>query len=231
MTGSKPNGWSGRYCVVIPAYNVEGTIGDLVRRAKLQGLQVLVVDDGSRDRTAALASQHGALVISHLQNQGKGSALRTGFAYALRSQFDGVVTMDADGQHVPEDIPKLVKAGEVQHAGIVLGNRMADSAAMPPSRRWANRLMSTAISMANRQQIPDSQCGFRFIRKEVLASVPLRSDKFEIETELLMAASKQKWKTVSVPVQTVYDKNQASHIRPVRDFLRFAGVFLTHLFR
>ena len=230
MTETKHNGWHGRYCVVIPAYDVAKTIGDLVQRTKALGFEVLVIDDGSHDRTAALAAERGALVISHLQNQGKGSALRTAFAYALRHDFDGVVTMDADGQHVPEEIPRLLKAGEVQHAGIVVGNRMADSQAMPASRRWANQVMSRIVSLASRQQIPDSQCGFRFIRKEVLASVPLSADKFEIETELLLGASRQHWKTISVPVQTVY-LDQPSHIRPVRDGFRFARIVARHFLR
>ncbi len=87
---------SGRYCVVIPAFNASKTISEVVRRVKLQGYPIMVIDDGSQDRTAALASEQGALVISHVQNRGKGRALRTGFEHALRSGYDGVVTMDRD---------------------------------------------------------------------------------------------------------------------------------------
>ncbi|MBI2093681.1 MAG: glycosyltransferase family 2 protein [Candidatus Omnitrophica bacterium] len=90
---------SGRYCVIIPAFEVAETIGALVQQVKEKGYPVIVVDDGSRDRTAAAAATAGAIVISHLKNRGKGNALQSGFSYALRSQFDGVITMDSDGQH------------------------------------------------------------------------------------------------------------------------------------
>ena len=219
---------SGRYCVVIPAFQAGDTIGDLVRRIKLLQLAVVVVDDGSRDQTASLAAQHGALVISHLQNQGKGRALRTGFDYALRSQYDGVITMDSDGQHDPEEIPHLIRAGEVQHAGIVVGDRMADGGAMPPLRRGTNAFMSAVVSALIRQRIPDSQCGSRFIRKEVLSSVPLRTAHFESETELLLSASLRRWKIISVRVRSIYQGHQ-SHIRPVRDAMRFLHLVVRHI--
>lgn len=221
---------SSRYCVVIPTFQSAETIEELVRQLKRQPFAVVVVDDGSRDLTASLAAQQGALVISHLRNQGKGCALRTGFAYALRCRYDGVITMDSDGQHDPEEIPNLVRAGELQHAGIVLGNRMADGRSMPPVRRWTNRIMSTVVSALARQRIPDSQCGFRFIRKEVLESIPLRTTRFELETELLLAAAARRWKIVSVPIRSIYHRHK-SHIRPVRDALRFLRVILRYVVR
>ncbi len=231
-----------RYCALIPAFQAEETIGEVVSRVKAQGLDVVVVDDGSRDRTAAAAATHGALVISHLRNRGKGSALRTGFAYALRERYDGVVVLDSDGQHDPAEIPRLIEAGERQHAGLVVGNRMADGlpaapparpersttgggaaqggVAMPPTRRWVNAAMSTIISQLIRQRIPDSQCGFRVIRKELLADVPLTAARFEIESEVLLSAARRRWKIISVPVTSIY-RDQASHIRPLLDTLRF----------
>jgi len=218
---------NGRYCVVIPAFNAAETIGALVRDVKRQGLPVLVVNDGSNDQTAPIASQEGAVVISHLRNQGKGRALRTGFEYALRSQYDGVITMDSDGQHDPAEIPSLIQAGERQHAGIVVGNRMA-TATMPLLRRWVNRGMSWIVSAVAHQQFPDSQSGFRLIHKEVLANTPLRANGFDIETELLLAAAKRHWKTIFVPVRTTYDKH-ASHIRPIRDGLRFFQTVFRYL--
>ncbi|OGX29564.1 MAG: hypothetical protein A3B78_03775 [Omnitrophica WOR_2 bacterium RIFCSPHIGHO2_02_FULL_67_20] len=219
---------TGRYCVVIPAVDAADTIGSLIRRIKSHHLGVVVVDDGSRDRTAAVAAGEGALVISHLRNEGKGRALRTGFEHALRARYDGVVTMDSDGQHDPADIPSLISAAEHQHAALVLGNRLANGAAMPAVRRVTNRLMSRIVSLLARQPIPDSQCGFRFIRREVLESVPLRSRFYEIETELLLGASRRKWKIVSVPVRSIYE-NHPSRIRPVRDALRFVGVLVRSL--
>jgi glycosyltransferase involved in cell wall biosynthesis len=218
----------GRYCVVIPAVDAAGSIAALVRGAKAHGLGVVVIDDGSSDRTASLAAAEGALVISHLRTQGKGRALRTGFEHALRARFDGVITMDADGQHDPSDIPSLIHAAEHQHAALVLGNRLADGVIMPRPRRFANRLMSGIISAVARQPFPDSQCGFRLVRREVLESVPLRSRRYEIESELLLGASRRKWKIVSVPVRSIYNGHQ-SRIRPVREAVRFAGVVLRAL--
>lgn len=218
---------SGRYCVVIPAFNAANTIGALVRSIKRQGFPVVVVNDGSADETAPIASAEGAVVISHLRNEGKGRALRTAFEHALRAQYDGVITMDSDGQHDPAEIPELIRTGERQHAGIVVGNRMA-TATMPPLRRLANRALSRVVSAVARQPIPDSQSGFRLIRKEVLSTLPLTSRRFEIETELLLAAAKRRWKLVFVPVRTSYE-NHRSHIRPVRDGLRFLRTVFRYL--
>ncbi|MBI1992413.1 MAG: glycosyltransferase family 2 protein [Candidatus Omnitrophica bacterium] len=213
---------------MIPAFNANGRIGELVRRVRRHGFEVIVIDDGSRDGTASIASREGALVISHLRNEGKGRALRTAFEYALRSRYDGVVTMDSDGQHDPDEILKLVRAGERQHAGIVVGNRLTDGSLMPLARHWTNALMSSVVSAVARQRIPDSQCGFRFIRAEVLADVPLRSRHFEIESELLFGAAARRWKIVSVPVRSIY-QGERSHIRPVRDGMRFIRTLLRHL--
>ena len=221
----------GRYCALIPVVDAAQTIGEVVRQVKAQGLSVVVIDDGSRDETPAAASEQGAIVISHLRHQGKGCALRTGFEYALRSRYEGVVTLDGDGQHDPADIPQLIDAGERQHAGVVLGDRMANGPAMPAIQRWANTLMSAIVSGVARQRIPDSQCGFRFIRKEVLEDLPLRARRFEIETELVAAAALRKWKIVSVPVRSISRPGQASRIRPLRDAARFLGVVLRYLGR
>ena len=219
----------GRYCAVIPAFDAEATIGEVVRLVKAQGLSVVVIDDGSRDQTASVASRHGALVISHLRNQGKGCALRTGFTYALRERYDGVVTLDGDGQHDPTEIPQLIHASEHQHAGLVLGDRMANGPAMPRLRRWTNALMSAMVSSMVRQPIPDSQCGFRFIRKEVLETIPLRARRFDIETELVIRAAVRQWKIFSVPVRSIYHRHHRSHIRPLRDAARFFATVLRYL--
>lgn len=221
---------NGRYCVVIPALNTATTIGVLVRRVKHLGFDVIVVDDGSRDQTAAVASGQGALVISHLRNKGKGRALRTAFEYALRSGYEGVITMDSDGQHDPKDILPLVRAGELQHAGIAVGNRLTEGAPMPPVRWWTNHLMSAIVSAVARQSIADSQCGFRFIRAEVLSDVSLRARRFDLETELLFGAAVRRWKIVSVPIRSIY-RHHESHIRPLHDGLRFLKVVLRHLVR
>ena len=217
-----------RYCVLIPAFNASATIGALVRAIKQYGFDIIVIDDGSSDGTAASASTAGALVMSLLKNQGKGVALRTGFTYAVRQRYEGVITMDGDGQHDPADIARLVSVAEAQHAGIVVGNRMTDVTSMPRIRVWKNGVMSRIISRPTRQAIPDPQCGFRFIRTEVLAHLPLRAKRYEIETEMLFSAAAHQWRIVSVPVRTIYT-DRGSHIRPVRDTLRFLKLVFRHL--
>ena len=220
---------NGRYCVILPAFNAAKTIGQIIDGVKTHGLSVIVVDDGSSDQTAAIAAQHGALVISHLRNRGKGGALRTGFEHALRAGYDGIITMDSDGQHDPNEIQRIIYAGERQHAGMVLGDRMSNGDSMPREREWTNKMMSRLISLVANQRIPDTQCGYRFIRKEVLEAIPLRTEHFEIETELVLEAALRRWKIVSVPVRTIYQDQHTSHIRPVLDGLRFLRVMLRHL--
>ncbi len=216
--------------MVIPAFNAARTIGPVIRGVRRQGLEVVVVDDGSQDATAETASAAGAVVISLLANQGKGAALRAGFAHALRAGCDGVITMDSDGQHDPSDLARMVHAADWQHAGLVLGNRMANGDVMPRLRRWTNRAMSGLLSRLARQPIPDSQCGLRLIRREVLQDVRLRTSRFEIESELLLASAARRWKIVSVPVRTIYAR-EPSHIRPVWDTLRFLGLVLRVMVR
>lgn len=214
---------SSKYCVIIPAFDAAATIGDLVRRIRAQGLDVVVVNDGSRDGTERAASAEGVVVISHLRNFGKGVALRTGFQYALRRPYVGVITMDSDDQHDPAELPRLLEAAA--SADVVVGNRMEHDRVMPLARRWTNRLMSHLVSHLTRQYIPDSQCGFRIIRREVLEATRLEASRFELETELLLRAAKRGCRVVSVPIQAIYD-HQRSHIRPIRDTARFLGTLL-----
>ena len=219
---------SRRYCVVIPAFNSAHTLGELVRAIHAKQLDIIVVNDGSSDQTAQTASRAGAVVISHLRNMGKGAALRAGFRHALRLGYDGVITIDSDGQHDPKDIGALIQTAEQRQARIVIGNRMADGRMMPPLRRWTNRLMSRLISRLMAQEVPDSQCGFRFIRSDALAALPMASNHFDLETELLLAAARRHWTVVSVPIATIYD-NHRSHIHPLQDGLRFVRVIIRYL--
>ncbi len=217
-----------RSCVVIPGYNAAATIGPLVQQIKRLGLDAVVVNDGSTDQTARVATDAGALVISHVSNQGKGSALRTAFAYALQAGYDAVVTMDSDGQHDPAEIPQLLHNAERQPSAVVVGERRM-SGVMPPVRRWTNRFLSWLTSRLTRQRIPDSQCGFRVIHRRVLETVTLSTSHFEIETELLLAAARSGWVITSVPIKTIYN-NHTSHIHPIWDTLRLSGLVVRYLF-
>lgn len=219
-----------RICIIIPVYNEERTIGSLVRALKKQYHDVVVINDGSSDCSEALAREEGAHVITHFTKQGKGVSLRDGFQYALDNDFDGVVTMDGDGQHAIDDVAKLIEKAEDFPDGIVNGSRMKSVDRMPVVRYWTNRLMSFMISVVCRQRIIDSQCGFRFIPCCILRSITLQACDFEIETEVLVRASRKGFRIHSVAVQTIY-QNESSKINPFLDTFRFFTFMLRELIK
>jgi glycosyltransferase involved in cell wall biosynthesis len=209
-----------KLAVLIPAHNESSKIHDLIKSVRNQFLDVIVIDDGSTDDTAEIASANRAEVLRNERNVGKGASLIRGFAYALSKGYDAVLTMDGDGQHLPQDIPKFIAASKSQEFGIIIGNRMARVANMPRIRIITNSIMSWLISIITKQNIPDSQCGFRLIKKDVLETIKLRTTNFEIESEMLIEASHAGFAISSVPIQTIYD-NELSHIHPWRDTVRF----------
>lgn len=217
-----------KICVVIPVYNEAMAIGSLVEQIKDEGLDVLVIDDGSLDNTAQVAKARGAYVIKNEVNKGKGISLARGFDYALSHNFDAVITMDGDGQHLVSDIPKLIHRAAVSHNGIFVGNRMIRIRNMPWVRLLTNKFMSWLISIIARQDIPDSQCGFRLIKKDILEKIHLKTSKFEVESEILLQASRLGFKIESVTISTVY-KGEKSKINPVTDTIRFVRFILREL--
>lgn len=207
--------------VVLPAHNEEGTVGRLA--AELVGLfgEVVVVDDGSADRTAERAREQGAVVLRHPVCLGKGAALKTGFEHVLKAGKAAVITMDADGQHTVGDACRFADAYRRKpHIAVWVGRRKMMFSAMPLLRRATNVGMSLLISLVSGQWIPDSQCGFRLIRRDVLERVPVRTTHFEMESEILIRASWRGFRMGSVRIATVY-RDEKSKIRPARDSLRF----------
>lgn len=209
-----------KICVLIPTYNESKAIGGIIKRIKGQGLETVIVDDGSFDHTADIARQAGAVVLENKINQGKGASLIQGFSYVLNSGFDAVITMDGDGQHLPEDIPFFLRLATYSQVGILVGNRMSKTKDMPVIRSVTNKFMSWLISSVIKQRIPDTQCGFRLIKREVLEKIKLKTTKYEIESELLIKAARLGFKIESVPIKTVY-AGEKSQINPVMDTVRF----------
>ncbi len=207
-------------CVVIPAYNEARNIAAVIRGVRLQNPDVLVIDDGSIDATADIAKQNGALVLRNDSNKGKGASLIAGFEYALKNGYDAVITMDADGQHLPDEIQKFVDAAVRIKSGIIIGNRMGDRQNMPLVRVVTNGFMSGLLSLIVGQKIPDTQCGFRLIKKEVLEEIKLHTSRYETESEILIQASRKKFKIISIPIKTIYS-GESSHINPFIDAWRF----------
>ena len=209
-----------RVSALVPAYQAAAHIGEVLLR--LRGLprppDVLVVDDGSRDGTAEVARQFGARVVSFAGNRGKGHALLEGFR-ALED-YDGVVTLDADGQHPPECLPEFVRAAEAG-ADLVLGAR-ARSAEMPAGRRFANAFSSGWTTWLASQPVHDSQCGYRLYRRAVLASTPITPGRYELETEIVVRAARLGFRLAEVEIPTVYGEEK-SQIRALRDVPRIFG--------
>lgn len=210
-------------CVIVPAYREGGRIGAVVKGIRPWCDDVIVVDDGSDDRTADEAASAGAIVIRHAVNRGKGAALETGFRVARERGFDYAITMDGDGQHVPEDIRTFMDAYRTTGTPVLIGNRMADTRAMPFVRRWTNRFMSWLLSREMGQRVPDTQCGYRLYRLSAIAGVPVESGRFAAESEILMHLSHAGVRIGSVPIATRYG-TERSKINPWKDTVRFFGM-------
>lgn len=207
---------------LIPAYREEKHIGEVVLRTRAVLEHVLVVDDGSMDKTADHARAAGAEVIVHPQNRGKGESIKTGLRHWLGRQFDFVIIVDADGQHRPEEIDRFLRvAASENRVALLIGNRMNDVARMPRLRRAVNRYMSKKISDVCGQEIPDTQCGFRLIHRQLIPEVLGGTARFDYETEMLFILSRKGFRIESVPISTVYS-DEVSSIHPVRDTIRFA---------
>lgn len=217
-----------KICVVIPAYNEERAIGPLASEIRSRGLDVLVIDDGSTDSTAVAARGAGATVLSRMPNRGKGASLATGFSWALEHGYEAVITVDGDGQHHPEDIAQFLTVAAKGY-GIVVGNRLHNPRSMPLTRLLTNRFMSWIISSVTGQRIPDTQCGFRLITREVLEGVKVETSKYEIESEILIKSARKGFTIASVPIKSIY-LNEQSYINPVADTFRFVRYLWRELF-
>ena len=206
---------------VIPAFQDEKHIGDIVRRTRERLDHILVIDDGSSDQTAQRAREAGAEVLVHDQNRGKGEAIKTGLGHWSARKVTWAILLDSDGQHLPEEIDRFIAAAaSVREPSFFIGNRMNDTARMPLVRRIVNRYMSSEISRVCEQKIPDTQCGFRMLHRQLIPEMLGGGHRFDYETEVLIIASRKGYRIESVPITTVYT-DQVSKIHPMRDTIRF----------
>ncbi len=209
-----------RTCVVIPAFNEEERVGEVVRGVRGWAERILVVDDGSEDATADRAREAGAEIVVHPKNRGKGAALMTGFERARELGCEWVIVMDADGQHDPSDIPALLERQKLTGADVVIGTRMGNPTGMPLIRRWTNRFTSAVISWLIGQRVPDSQSGFRLYRTAILDGIRLTTSNYDAESEILIQLARRGARIESAPIRSIYG-DQQSRIRPGRDTVRF----------
>lgn len=209
------------FAVAVPAYQAGPSVGGVVHRCLQHLPHVLVVDDGSDDGTAEEARHAGAEVVSLGVNRGKGDALETAFGELFRQGFSAVVTVDADGQHLPEEIPKLLAAAD--GADLVLGTRDHLYEQMSPVRRTSNRLSSAAISWVAGQPLADVQTGFRIYSKRLIETVGFPEPGFEAESAVVVRAARGGFRILGVPVRLGFaDGRTTSHYRPLIDSLRIA---------
>lgn len=216
-----------RICVIIPAFREEKRIANVVREVRKSGLDVIVVDDGSEDGTSAAAKEAGAVVIRLEQNCGKGVALNTGFDYARNNGYDAVITMDADGQHDPVEVPKFIEAYVRTGIPVLVGNRMAAPESMPLVRRMTNRFMSWLLSRVMGQYVPDTQCGYRLYRCDVIPFVSAQAERFAAESEILLHVAARGIRIGAVRISTIY-ADEKSKISPAKDTLRFLQMLLKY---
>jgi glycosyltransferase involved in cell wall biosynthesis len=212
-----------RIAAAIPALDAAPTIGDIVRRTLAVVPDVLVVDDGSTDGTGARAEAAGARVHIHDRNRGKGAALRTAFDDLFGRGVDVVVTLDADGQHLPEQIPHLLHLA-VEGADLVIGTREHLFDAMSLMRRTSNRLSSRAISLFAGRPLADVQSGFRVYTRRLISGIGFPESRFDAESAVVVRAARAGYRIAVVPVELGFaDGRTTSHYRPVVDSLRIAS--------
>jgi glycosyltransferase involved in cell wall biosynthesis len=221
-----------RVACVIPALDAARTLAAVVRSVR-QALEdahrdvhgevhVVVVDDGSRDDTAAVAERCADRVVRFAVNRGKGAALRAGFRAAAAWGASAILTIDADGQHDPAYAPQLLAA--LAAADIAIGQRARRGTSMPWHRRVSNALSSAAVSACAGRVLSDSQSGYRALRAAALTRLRPVGDRYEYETDLLIQASRMGLRIACVPVPTIY--GAPSHFRPVGDSARVLGTIL-----
>ena len=212
--------WRETCAVVIPCFNEETAIARVVAGASAYLPKIIVVDDGSSDLTARNAADSGAEVISLEKNVGKGAALRFGAAKALASKCAWMINLDGDGQHLPAHIPDFLECAARTGAPLVVGNRMHQAASLPWLRRLVNRWMSRRLSLYAGQPLADSQCGYRLVNLKIWSELNLRTRRFEIESELMIAFVRGGHRVEFVPIQVV-PRGSRSHINPLTDTFRW----------
>lgn len=209
---------SGEIIALIPAYNEARFIADVVRGAA-RHVPVVVMDDGSSDGTGGAAALAGAKVIAHTRNSGKGKALLTGFDYAINRGVDAAITLDADGQHDPDEIPLFIEAFRAGQGDIIIGQRQYSE--MPAKSQFGNRIGSFFLRLAMGRPIPDNQSGYRLFSRAAMQQVRPKSTRFEAEVEMLLRADFAGLTVGWVPIKTIYHTEKKSHFRPLQDSALF----------
>lgn len=217
--------------VIIPAYNAERTIVSVIKNLVDEGLDainIIVVNDGSSDRTAELSKKQRVTLLNHEKNLGKGAALKTGFEHACKSSIKKVFVVDADAQHEISEIDVFLKVNGCYD--MTIGERKDIFRKMPLDRLLTNRTVNLVVSLLSGVRTTDVQCGFRYIDLKILEHIDLKTNRYEIESEMVIKAARKKFRIGFVPISTIYG-SEKSHIDPLVDTLRFIGMAVRSLWR
>ena len=210
---------------IIPAKDEAHNIKDVIVKTKKYVDLVLVIDDGSTDNTKEVAESLSAVVIRNEVNLGKADALKIGFKYAIEHNFDTIALLDADGQHDPDELPKLLKKLNEGY-DIVVGARKFSPELMPPLRIFANSVSSFLVSLICGTKILDSQSGYRVLRTEVVKKITFETKRYQLDTEMLIKAARCGFKIGFVEINTIYTERAKSKINQIIDPLKFLWVTL-----
>jgi glycosyltransferase involved in cell wall biosynthesis len=188
--------------VVIPAYNEEKTVFEVIKKTKKYAANIVVVDDGSKDKTFEEAEKAGAAVLRHAVNLGKGAAMKTGCEYAIKKGAKTIIILDADGQHDPAEIPKLTQL--LDNADIVFAYRKIDYHRMPVIKKAGNWFINTSIALLFGIRIRDTQCGYRAFTRGAYQKIRWIASDYSVETEIVARTGKNKLRFRQTPIKTIY---------------------------
>lgn len=216
-----------RIAFLIPAYNEEKYIGQVIENCVPYSLDMIVVNDGSLDQTAMVvknlkeSKKYPLILLEHDQNKGKGAALDTGFKYIVEKGYQGVITLDADAQHDTKEIRKFLQMAEKEKPDLIIGSRFQNTQSMPFLRLATNYVTSWIISKLAGQKVEDVQSGFRYISHKVIKNIELRTKNFETEPELILKACWLNYKVKNLPISTIYYDGFVSEVNKFNDTLKF----------
>lgn len=201
-----------RVCVVVPAYNEATVIGEVVKSArevflkskKAYDIDIVVVNDGSKDKTANEAKKGGAIVINHILNSGAGSATLTGLAYARQHNYDIAATMDADGQHAPDDVLEGIKSIDQGNADLLIGSRLIDSRGMSKIKVLGNKGLSLFTYLLFGINVTDSQSGLRIFSRRAIDGLQWKSTGYEFCSEMIWRAKQARMSVSEYPIKAIY---------------------------
>jgi len=218
---------STKIALLIPAYNEEKNIGQVIERCIPYHLDIIVVDDGSTDQTAQIVKrlrenpQSHLIFLQHAKNKGKGAALNTGFKYVMEKNYQGVITLDGDAQHDPQEIKKFLKMVKAEKPDLIVGSRFQNTQGMPFIRLATNYVTSWIISLLAGKKVEDVQSGFRYISRRVIKNIELKTRNFDTEPELVLKACWLKYQVKNLPISTIYHQNTTSQVNKLTDTLKF----------